>query len=80
MELTITQNGALYGMQHGAIKKNRRVRSRRVGAALIRALSPLTTSTESVRYGQVPREMLSPPPEYSRAQAAEAFPEYRVAA
>jgi hypothetical protein len=80
MELTITQNGALYALQHGATKKNRRARRKRTGADLIRVLPTLSTSTESVRYGQVRQETLSPPPDYSRAQIADAFPEDRAAA
>jgi hypothetical protein len=80
MEPTITQNGALYAMQHGARKKNRGSRQKRVGADLIRALPTLTTSIESVLYGQFRQEKLSPPREYWRAQVADGFPEYRVAA
>ena len=80
MELTITQNGALYAIQHDATKKNRRVWARRVGRHLIRALPTFTKSTESVRYGQVRQERLSPSPEYWRAQVADAVPEYRAAA
>jgi hypothetical protein len=80
MEPTITQNGALYAMQHGASKKNRGSRQKRMGADLIRALPTLTTSIESVLYGQFRQEKLRPPHEYWRAQVADAFHEYRVAA
>jgi hypothetical protein len=79
MELTITQNGALYALHHRASKKYRGPRQKRVGPDLIRALPTLTTSVESV-YGQFRQEMLSPPREYWRAQVADGFPEYRVAA
>jgi hypothetical protein len=71
MELTITENGALYALQHGANKNYRRVRSRRVGADLIRLLAPLTTSMEKLMTRPIPAE---------RAQVADSFPEYRVAA
>ena len=39
MELTITQNGALYAMQHRVTKKYRGACQKRVGAELIRLIT-----------------------------------------
>jgi hypothetical protein len=80
MELTITQNGALYALQHGANKKYRRVRSRRVGADLIRLLPTLITSLEKLTTRPIPTEMAQFALQGDRAQVADSFPEYRVAA
>lgn len=80
MELTITENGALYALQHGANKKYRRVRSRRVGADLIRLLPSLTTSVEKLTTHAIPTEMAQFALQGNRAQVADSFPEYRVAA
>ena len=80
MELTITQNGALYALQHGENKKYRRVRSRRVGADLIRLLPTLTTSLEKVTTRAISAEMAQFALEGNGAQVADSFPEYRVAA
>ena len=79
MELTITQNGALYGLQHGATKKYRRLPSRRVGADLIRLLT-LTTSLEKLTTRAISAEMAQFALQGDRAQVADSFPEYRVAA
>jgi hypothetical protein len=71
MELTITQNGALYALQHGATNEYRLVRRRPVIAELIRIMPTLTTSmTEKVQFAR----------QNAEAQVAAAFPEYRVAA
>jgi hypothetical protein len=80
MELTITQNGALYALQHGATEKYRRVRSRRVGADLIRVLPTFTTSMEKLTTRPMPAEEAQWAPQDNRTQVANAFPEYRVAA
>jgi hypothetical protein len=81
MELSITQNGALYALQHGANKKYRRVRrSRRVGADLIRLLPSLTTSVEKLMTHAIPIEMAQFALQRNGAQVADSFPEYRVAA
>ena len=79
MELTITENGTLYALQHGANKKYRRVRSRRVGADLIRLLPTLTTSMEQLRTRPIPTEMAQFALQGNKAQVADSFPEYRVA-
>ena len=80
MQLTITQNGALYALQHGATKKYRRVRSRRVGADLIRILPTLATSVEKFTTRPIRAEKAQFAPQNNGAQIADAFPEYRVAA
>jgi hypothetical protein len=80
MELTITQSGALYALQHGAPKKYRRVRSRQVGADLIRILPTLTTSMEKFMTRPIPAGRTQFAPQNDRAQVADAFPEYRAAA
>jgi hypothetical protein len=80
MELTITQNGALYALQHEASKKYRRVRSRRVSADLIRLLPTLTTSLEKLTTRAISAEMAQFALEGNGAQVADSFPEYRVAA
>jgi hypothetical protein len=81
MELTITQSGALYALQHGAPKKYRRVlRPRQVGADLIRILPTLTTSMEKFMMRSIPAGRTQFAPQNDRAQVADAFPEYRVAA
>ena len=80
MELTITQSGALYALQHGAPKKYRRVPSRRVGADLIRVLPMLTTYMERLTKRPIPARKAQWVPQDNRAQVADAFPEYRVAA
>jgi hypothetical protein len=77
MQLTITQSGALYALQHRATKKYRRVRPRRVGADLIRIL-PTLTSIEKRR--PVPAEKAQLAPQNIGAPVADAFPEYRAAA
>jgi hypothetical protein len=80
MERTIIQNGALYALQHGANKKYRRMRSRRVGADLTRLLPTLTTSMEKLAKHLIPTEMAQFALQGSGAQVADSFPEYRVAA
>jgi hypothetical protein len=80
MELTITQNGALYALQHGTTKNYRRVRSKRVGAELIRALPTLTTSVEKFKTRSNSAEMAQFALQNNGAQVADSFPEYRVAA
>ena len=80
MELTITENGALYALQHGANKKYRRVRSRRVGADLIRLLPSLKTSIEKLTTHPIPIEMAQFTLQGNGSQVADSFPEYRVAA
>ena len=49
MELTITQNGALYALQHRASKKNRGSWQKRVGTDLIWSYQALTRSIEKVQ-------------------------------
>jgi len=80
MELTITQNGALYALQHGATKKYRRVRPRRVGADLFRILPTLKFIEKQLPLLAVPAEKAQLALQNSGAQVADAFPEYRVAA
>jgi hypothetical protein len=67
MELTITQNGALYAMQH---KPARSYLQTRVRTDLIWSYRALTRSIEKVRSK----------PRNTAEQVAHAFPEYRVAA
>ena len=80
MELTIIESGALYALQHGATKKYRRVRPRRVGADLIRILPTLTSIEKRFALVPIPAENAQPMPQNTVAQVADAFPEYRVAA
>jgi hypothetical protein len=80
MELTITQNGALYALQHRATKEYRGPRRKRVGAALIRALQALTTSMEKFTMRPIPAERAQFALQDNGAQVVDAFPEYRVAA
>jgi hypothetical protein len=80
MELTITQSGALYVLQHGATKKYRRVRPRPVGANLIRILPTLTSIEKRLAVRPIPAETAQSMPQNTGAQVADAFPEYRVAA
>jgi hypothetical protein len=70
MELTITQNGALYALQHGATDEYLRVRQKRLGADLIWSYRTLTQSVGKVQ--STPRN--------TAEQVAYAFPEYGVAA
>jgi hypothetical protein len=80
MELTITQSGALYALQHGAPKKYRRVRPRQVGADLIRILPILTTFMEKFMTRPIPAGRTQFAPRDNGAQATDAFSEYRAAA
>jgi hypothetical protein len=81
MEPTIAQSGALYALQHGATRKYRRVRSRRVGADLIRVLPTLTTTwMEKLATRPIPAEETQLALQDNQAQVADAFREYRVAA
>jgi hypothetical protein len=80
MEATITQNGALYALQHGAPKKYLRVRQKRMGADLIRSLPTLTTFMEKFTTRQIPSEKAQFAPKNNGAQVADAFLGYRVAA
>jgi hypothetical protein len=80
MQLTITQSGALFALQHGATKKYRRVRPRRVGANLIRILPTLTSIEKRLPLRPVPAEKAQLAPQNNGAQVADAFPEYRAAA
>jgi hypothetical protein len=80
MEPTITQDGSLYALQHGANQKYRRVRSRRVGADLTRLLPTLTTSMEKLVKNTIPTEIAQFALQRNRALVADSFPEYRVAA
>jgi hypothetical protein len=75
MQLTITENGTLYALQHGANKKYRRVRrSRRVGADLIRLIPSLTTSVEKLMTHPIPIEMAQFALQGNGAQVADLFP------
>jgi hypothetical protein len=56
VESTITQNGALYALQHGAPKKYRRLRPKRVGGDPFRALPTLITSLDWFRMGPIPAD------------------------
>jgi len=67
MELTITQNGALYAVQH---KPAPSYQQKRVRTDLIWSYRALTRSIEKVQS----------PPQNNGAQVADAFPEFRVAA
>jgi hypothetical protein len=69
-QLTITQNGALYALQHRATKKYRGDYKRRVGTDLIWSYRALTRPIEKVQ--STPRN--------TAEQVVYAFPEYRVAA
>ena len=80
MQLTIIQSGALYALQHGAHKKYRRVRPRRVGADLIRILPILTSIEKRLPLRPIQAEKAQFAPQNNGAQVADAFPEYRVAA
>ena len=80
MELTITQNGALYELQHGASKKNRGPRKNRAIADLIRALPTLTTFREKLTMRPIPAEKAQFGRQNNGMHVADAFPEYRVAA
>ena len=80
MELTITQNGALYALQHGATTKYRRVPQKRVRADFIWALPTLKTSTEKFTLRPIPPEKPQSAPHDTGAQLVDAFPEYRAAA
>jgi hypothetical protein len=80
MELTITQSGALYALQHGAPKKYRRVRPRQVGADLIRILPTLTSIEKRLPLRRTHAETAQFAPQDNGAQVADAFSEYRAAA
>jgi hypothetical protein len=67
MELTITQNGALYAIQH---KPAPSYLEKRMRKDLIWSYRALTRSIEKVQ----------PTPRNTAEQAAYTFPEYRVAA
>jgi hypothetical protein len=79
MEATITQNGALYALQHGAPKKYLRVRQKRMAADLIRSLPTLTTFLEKFTTRQIPSEKARFALQNNGAQVTVAFPEYRAA-
>jgi len=79
MELTITQNGSLYALQHSATNKYRSVRSGRVGANLTRVLSKLITPTGNRRMRPIAQEKARFVSQGNGTQVADAFPEYRVA-
>jgi len=70
MEPTITQNGALYALQHRATKQYRGARQKRVGTDVVWSYRALTRPIEKVQ--STPRN--------TAEQVAYAFPEYRVAA
>jgi hypothetical protein len=80
MELTITQNGGLYTLQHRASKKYRGPRSRRAGADLIRSLPALITSMKRLTAHPIPTEMAQFALQGNGAQVADSSPEHRVAA
>jgi len=80
METTITQSGILYALQHGATKKYRRLRPRRVGADLLRLLPTLTSIEKRLPLRTIPAETAQSMPQNTGAQVADAFPEYRAAA
>jgi len=80
MEPTITQSGILYALQHGATKKYRRLRPRRVGADLLRLLPTLTSIEKRLPLRPIPAETAQSMPQNTGAQVADAFPEYRAAA
>jgi hypothetical protein len=79
MELTITQSGALYSLQHGGTKKYRRLPSRRLGD-LIRALPTLTTPMEKLRTRWIAAKKAQFVSQDTGSQVADAFSEYRAAA
>jgi hypothetical protein len=80
MELTITQNGALYALQHRPAPRYRKNLQKRVGAHLIRTLPTLTTSMEKFTMQPIPSEEAQSATQNARAQVVDAFPDYRVAA
>ena len=80
MELTITQNGALYALQHGATKKYRRVHPKRMAAGPIRALPTLITSLDWFKMRRFPAEKAPFVPQNNGAQVGDPFPDCRVAA
>jgi hypothetical protein len=50
MDLTITQNGALYALQHRVTKKYRRARQKRVSADLIRLITRGGVAVSNTRW------------------------------
>jgi hypothetical protein len=80
MELTITQNGALYAIQHRPAPRYRDNLQKRMGAHLIRALRTLTTSMEKFTMQPIPAAKAQSAPQNIGPQVADAFPEYRAAA
>ncbi len=74
MELTITQNGALYAVQHRPAPRYRGNLQKRVTADLIRALPTLTTSMEKFTMRPIPAEKAQSAPQNTGAQVADAFP------
>jgi hypothetical protein len=80
MELTITQTGGLYALQHGATKKYRVVRQQRMAAEPIRILPTLTTPIEKLAVRPIPARKVQPARQNTLSQLVDAFPEYRVAA
>jgi len=80
MEFTITQNGALYALQHGATKKYRRVQPKRMAAGPIRALPTLITSLDWFTMRRFPAEKAHFAPQNNGAQVADAFFDCWVAA
>jgi hypothetical protein len=80
MELTITQNGALYALHHGASENIRSVRKIRAEADWIRVLPTLATPREKFTMRPIPAEKDQFTPQENGAQVADVFPEYRAAA
>ncbi len=80
MELTITQNGALYAIQHRPAPRHRGNLQKRVGADQTRALPTLTTSMKKLTMRLIPVGKAQSALQNNGAQVADAFPEYRVAA
>jgi hypothetical protein len=80
MELTITESGALYAVQHRPAPGYRENLHKRVGADLIQALPSLTTSIEKFTMRPIPSGKAQSAPRDTGAQVADGFPEYRVAA
>jgi hypothetical protein len=77
MELTITQNGALYAMQHKPAPTFLR---KGVRTDLIWSYRTLTTSMKKFSMRPIPAESAQSTPQDNGAQVADAFFDCRVAA
>ena len=82
MELTITQNGALYAIQHRPGPKiSGKSSKKRMGADVTpRAFPTLTTSMEKFTMQPIASEEAQSASQNTGPQVADAFPEYRAAA